>query len=76
MPCNAYKRLESELKSVSTQYAQFTYRENTGIRGTSKTESARIRSEAKSRKRLLIDQMIGHQQNCEACKANRVVTRH
>lgn len=68
MPCSAYKRLESELKSVSSQYAQFTYRENTGIRGTSKTESARIRSEAKSRKRLLIDLMLGHRLNCDTCK--------
>jgi hypothetical protein len=67
MPCDAHKRLEAEFKSASIQYAQFTHRENAGIRGTTKTEGARLAREAK--KSALIDQMIGHQQSCEACKA-------
>jgi hypothetical protein len=69
LPCDAYKRLEAEFKSASIQYAQFTHKENAGIRGTTKTEGARLAREARNRKSALIDQMIGHQQNCEACKA-------
>lgn len=65
MPCDVFKRLEAEYKSASEQYAQFTFKENRGIRGTTKTEAAKIAREATTRRNALLQQITQHQSNCE-----------
>ena len=69
MPCNEYRRLESEYKRASQQYAQFALEENRGIRGVSNTKAKDLAREARSREKALSQQINGHQQNCETCKS-------
>lgn len=73
MPCDVFKKLESEHKRASPQYAQFTFEENRGIRGVSKTKAKQLARDATSRMRTLEQQINGHQQNCETCKLTDTV---
>jgi hypothetical protein len=69
MPCDVYLKLESEYKSASQKYAQFTFEENRGIRGVSNTKAKELAREARARETAITQQMGDHRQNCETCKA-------
>jgi hypothetical protein len=69
MPCDVFKKLESDHKRASQQYAQFTFEENRGIRGASNTKAKVLAREARSRENALTQQMSSHQQNCEKCRS-------
>lgn len=74
MPCDTFKRLESEHERASQKYAQFTFEENRGIRGVSNTKAKQLARDARSHEQALSKQIISHQQNCEICKLTNLAT--
>jgi hypothetical protein len=71
MSCEMKARLQAEAKSASESYALYAYQENAHLRGISKTQTAQLLREARTRMGETSNAYLQHMGSCEVCRADR-----
>jgi hypothetical protein len=67
MSCDIYRDLEGKVRAAKSRWAQFTYKENKHLWGTSAAQASRIAAEAQRQVGELSQKMSMHQQSCPYC---------